>query len=159
MKKIWLAVAMVGTLGLVGYQIADAGPGWNGGMMEPGYMMGPGYGYGGGPQQGARALDEDAIKARDKFFEETKDLRKELTVKNAELSAVMNQEKPDEKKVAKLSGEIFDLRTQMREKAQESGLHNGYGPGAFGPGYCQNFGGGQGMGRGYGRHGYGHRRW
>lgn len=155
MKKIWLAVALVGTLSLVGYQIADAGPGWyGGGMMGSGYMMGPGYGCNNGPQAGGRALDEDAIKARDKFFEETNELRKEITMKNAEFTAVMNQEKPDEKKIAKLSGEIFDLRTQLREKAQKAGIRDG-----FGPGYCQNFCGGPGMGRGYGRHGYGHRGW
>lgn len=149
MKKTWLAVVAVVTMSVAGYQIANAGPGW-GGMMGPGYG---GYGncqnYGAGPQ--GQGLDEEALAKREKFFEETTDLRKQMAVKGAELEALMNQEQPDEKKVASLTGEVFDLRNQLRTKARESGIQRG-----FGAGYCNGpYGGGPGMGRGYGRGGCG----
>ena len=152
MKKTWLAVAVVIAIGTVGYQIADAGPGWPGGMMGHGYGYCQNYG---GPM-GQQALDEETIAKREKFFEETTELRKQLAVKHVELEALMNQENPDEKKVAKLAGETFDLRTQLRKTAQESGIQGG-----FGPNFCggRHHGGGPGMGWGRGHKGGGPRSW
>ena len=50
------------------------------------------------------------------FLEETKDTRKQLTVKRSERGALMSQDNPDEKKVAKLTGEIFNLKNLKDEK-------------------------------------------
>ncbi|MFA6498946.1 MAG: hypothetical protein WCV64_06390, partial [Desulfurivibrionaceae bacterium] len=83
---------------------------------------------------------EETLKAREKFFNETTELRKKIFSKKTELDAVMSGEKPDEKKAAKLSEELFDLRGQMRKTAQDAGLSQV----GFGPGFC----GGPGMGMG-----------
>lgn len=142
MKKIWLAVAMVGTLGLVGYQIADAGPGRHGGMMGSGNMMGPDCGMHQGQGACGQAFDEETIKAREKFFNDTTDLRKKIVTKRAEMAAVMNSETPDEKKAAKLSGELFDLRSEFHKKAEANNLTAGKGYFCGGPhrGGCGDMG-------------------
>ncbi|MFZ5775819.1 MAG: periplasmic heavy metal sensor [Thermodesulfobacteriota bacterium] len=127
MKKTLLAIAAIATIGLTGYQFAEARPGY-------------GPGNGNGPcAQGQ--LDEATTKARDKFFNDTAELRKKMTVKHAELNAVLAAATPDEKKAAKLSEELFDLRETMQKKAQESGIAGKL---------CGGFGGGMGMGMGMG---------
>jgi len=93
MKKTLLAVAAIATIGLAGYQLAEAQP-WGGG---PG--MGPGCAMMGGPGQGQGQMSEETLKAREKFFNETTDLRKKMFSKKTELDAVMSGEKPDEKKL------------------------------------------------------------
>lgn len=147
MKKTLLAIAVVATLGIVGYQVADAGPNGPGGygMMGQGYGM---MGAGSGPQ----GLDEQTLQAREKFFKETTELRKKMTAKRTELQAVMSGEKPDEKKAAKLSEELYDLREQMRAKALEGGITT-----AAGGYFCNGpYGaGGPGMGSGPRHHGWG----
>jgi len=135
MKKTLLAVAAIATIGLGGYQLADAQP-WGGG---PG--MGSGCAMMGGAGQGQGQMSEETLKARDKFFNETTDLRKKMVSKKTELDAVMSGEKPDEKKAAKLSEELFDLRDQMHKKAQEAGLVKA-GVGCGGPGMDMGMGSG-----------------
>ncbi len=74
------------------------------------------------------------------FFEETKETRKEIFVKRSELDALMSQDNPDEKKVAKLTGEIYDLHTLMDEKAGKAfgdSPRYGYGRGRGGNGNCR----------------------
>jgi Spy/CpxP family protein refolding chaperone len=129
MKKTLLAVAAIATIGLAGYQLAEAQP-WGGG---PG--MGPGCAMMGGAGQGQAQMSEETVKAREKFFSETTDLRKKMVSKKTELDAVMSGAKPDEKKAAHLSDELFDLRDQMHRKAQEAGLvQAGLGCGGMGMG-------------------------
>lgn len=136
MKKGFIVILAIMTVGFAGYRLADARP-WGGGMM------GDGGGYGncdncwGGSQQGQ--LDDESIKAREKFFSETEQLRKNLAVKQAEMTALMNRENPDEKKAAKLAGEIFELRSELHKKAAENGLNRSYGG-------CRGGGPGQGPG-------------
>lgn len=139
MKRALIAIAAVVSIGLLGLQMATAQPG---GMMGRG--MGPGYGPCGGP--GGKALTEEEIKAHDAFLDKTTELRKKLVMKRAEMKAVMHSENPDGKKAAKLSGELFELRNQLRQKAKESGLKTGYGNCGCG------MGGGMGGGMGHGRH-------
>lgn len=140
MKKTLLTIAVIATIGLSGYQFADAQPGGGYGYgMGPGYMMGQGY----GPQ-----VNEQTTKAQEKFFNDTKDLRKQLYTKRVELNAVLTSEHPDESKVAKLSGELFDLREAINQKATESGL-TGRGYGGY---FCNGPWGG---GHGHGMMGYG----
>ncbi len=133
MKKTVLVFAALATIGLGGYQLAEAKPG------GCGCGMGPGWGMMGGPGQGSVQMSEEDLKAKEKFYSETTELRKKMFSKKTELDAVMSGEKPDEKKAAKLSEELFDLRDQMQKKAQEAGLNKA----GFG---C----GGSGMGMGFG---------
>lgn len=128
-KKIFLAVVLVSAIGIAGLQAANAGP-WGGG---PHMWGGPScdgdcgqYGYN-------RSLQIDD-KARDAFLTETVELRKALAVKKAEKRALMLNDNPDPKKVADITGEIFELREKLQAKAQERGIDQpGYGRG---PGSC-----------------------
>lgn len=116
MKKTLLAVAAIATIGLAGFQLAEAQPSGGG----PG--MGPGGAMMGEQAQGQGQMSEEALKAREKFFNETTELRKKMFSKKTELDAVLSGENPDEKKAARLSEELFDLRDQMHKKAQEAGM-------------------------------------
>jgi Spy/CpxP family protein refolding chaperone len=128
MKKYLVAAALIGAIGFSGLSMANA----------------RGYGYGPGPGNGdcngGRSCDSWSSSEKDDekasaFFEETKEARKEIVVKRSELDALMRQDNPDEKKVAKLTGDLYDLQTTMQEKADkafEGRAGNGYGPG---PGY------------------------
>jgi len=78
-------------------------------------------------------MSEETLQAREKFFNETTELRKKMFSKKTELNAVMSGEKPDEKKAAKLSEELFELRDQMHKRAREAGLAQA-GLGCGGPG-------------------------
>lgn len=118
MKKTVLAVAATVMIGLAGYQFAEARPG--GGAQG----MGPGSAMMGGQMQSQGQMSEETMKAREKFFNDTTELRKKMFSKKTELEAVMRGEKPDEQKAAKLSEELFDLKDQMRKKAQDAGLAN-----------------------------------
>ena len=121
MKKTILSIALAATIALAGYQAAEAqlgtgaGPGAGPGI---GMMGGPGAGYG---RMGA-TLDEETIKARQQFYQETTDLRRQIVGKQAELRAVLSNQRPDEKKAARLAQELFDLRTEKHQKAQELGI-------------------------------------
>lgn len=127
MKKTVLAIAAAAMIGLAGYQLAEARP-WGGG---PG--MGADCATMGCQGQGQGQMSEEALKAREKFSNETTELRKKIFSKKTELDAVLRGEKPDEKKAAKLSEELFDLKDQMHKKAQEAGLAKA-GFGCGGPG-------------------------
>lgn len=116
MKKKFLAVAAaVGIgIGLAAWQPAEA-RGMGCGMgMEAGMM--------GGPMMGQGRLSEKDIQARQKFAADNTELRKKMMTKRAELEAVMAGNNPDEKKAAALSGELFDLREQIQQKAKEAGI-------------------------------------
>ena len=127
MKKYLVAAALIGAIGLSGISMANA-------RGNYGYGPGPGYGDCGGRYCDNWSPSEKDDEKRSAFFEETKELRKEIVVKRSELDALMRQDNPDEKKVAKLSGDLFDLRVQMEEKAEKTfeespGSGNGRGPG------------------------------
>lgn len=135
-KKIVLGIVLVSAFTVADMQSADAGP-WGGGPNEWGRSQcgecdGPGY-------RGQQQLDDKSIAARDAFLNETVALRKEITIKKAEKRALMHGDNPDAKRVAQLTGELFDLREQLQDKAQEKGLSKtdfgrGLGRGCPGPG-------------------------
>ena len=130
MKKYLLATALLATIGFTGFSLANA-------RGNYGYGPGPGYGDCGGPGycNNAAYLEKDNEKAT-AFYEETQDTRKQIIVKQSELDALMRQDNPDEKKVAKLAGEIYDLQSIMTAKADKAfGDNPGYGYGR-GRGYC-----------------------
>ncbi len=56
------------------------------------------------------------------FFADTKDLRKQMFVKQAEKKALLHSRTPDAEAIAKITGELFDLRATLQEKAKEAGL-------------------------------------
>ena len=138
MKKFLAVIALIVAMGFTGMSMANA----------RGYGCdGPGSGFGG--CNGGRYCDkwsspEKGDEKSAAFFEETKELRREIVVKRSELDALMLQDNPDEKKVAKLTGELYDLHTSMAEKADkafEGKAGKGYGPGAgSGCGNCDRGG-------------------
>ena len=139
MKKLLVISALVGTLGLAGYQVAAAngyGPGFGGGY---GYCGN--YGYGG---------TANFSKFRDASF----DIRKELATKQAELEALYRQDNPDAKQISSLTGDIVDLQNNLDKIAEKFEIDRGM----RGPGYAMGYGMGYGSGmmgyggRGYGRH-------
>ena len=115
--------------------------GWGGGhMMDygPGPMMGygPGSGYGPGPMMrgdgygphmrgygygnGPNISKEDAAKldaAREKFYNETKDLREQIENKRIDLRQELNKENPDSSKAATLQKELSKLESEFDQKA------------------------------------------
>ena len=121
MKKYLAAAALIGLMGFAGISMAN--PQGN-------------YGYGncGGPSYCDNwSYSENGDEKTSAFFEETKELRKQIVVKRSELDALMQQDNPDEKRVAGLTGELYDLQTQMQEKAGktfEGRAGYGYGPGS-----------------------------
>jgi hypothetical protein len=121
-KGYWLAIAAATLISLSGFTPADAGPGYGG------------RGFCGNCDQ-QQALSPEALQAREEFMAETTDIRKQLAVRKAELRALMAQQNPDEKRVAALTGETFDLHHQLRQKAADRGL-----PGQFGFKNCQQDG-------------------
>jgi len=130
MKKYVLAAALIGAIGFTSFSMADA---------RGNYGYGPGNSDCGGYGYCNNVANSDADNEKGAaFFEETKETRKEIYVKRSELDALMSQDNPDEKKVAKLTGEIYDLQTLMDEKATKvfGDKPYGYGRGRGGYGNC-----------------------
>lgn len=136
MKRLLIAVAMIGLLGFAGIQMASA---------HGGYAQGGGNGYCGDYSDGENTKDNKGNEVVEKFRSDTTDTRKSIIVKRSELRALMSQDNPDEKRVAQLTGEIFDLENELDKKATDAGITG-----------RSNFGHGPGMmwgnGRGNGRH-------
>jgi Spy/CpxP family protein refolding chaperone len=134
MKKYLVAAALIGAIGFTGFSMANA-------RGNYGYGPGPGYGNCGGFGYCNNGAISDADSEKETaFFEETKAERKEIVVKRSELDALMSQDNPDEKKVAKLTGEIYDLQTLLEEKADKAFSDSpryGYGRGRGGYGNCR----------------------
>jgi len=123
MKKYLAAAALVGAIGLSTITMANA---------RGNYGYGPGPGY--GDCNGGRYCDNWSFSEKDDekasaFFAETKEIRKEIVVKRSELDALMRQDNPDEKKVANLAGELYDLQNMMEEKAEKTFEGSPRGPG------------------------------
>ncbi|MBW6521584.1 MAG: periplasmic heavy metal sensor [Desulfoarculaceae bacterium] len=140
MKKTFVITALVVGLGFIGLQQASArGMGGFHGMGGQCLKGGPGYSQ----------LDEASKAKVDKFYGETQDLRKQMVMKSAEERALMSSTNPDSGKVAKLAGELFDLKTTLQAKAEAAGVQElmGCGVGCQGPGKGMrpHHGGGRGM--------------
>lgn len=114
MKKFLVVAALVGILCLVSFSLVSA---------RGNFRYGPGMGYGHGDDCGncnSWSFDGQDREKVDTFLKETLDTRKQLAVKSSERRALMSQENPDEKRVAKLTGEIFDLKNMLDEKAKDA---------------------------------------
>lgn len=94
----------------------------NGGHMRGygGHMMGPGYrsAYGDLDKGDYEKLE----KAREKFFDQTRDLRRELDEKRFALEKEWSQENPDTDKIKALQSDISALRSELDAKAMEHEL-------------------------------------
>ncbi len=141
MKKQIVALALIVGLSMATVASADWGRG--------------GRGYGNCPQvqgqmmqgQMVQQLDQATQDKIQQFFKDTQPLHKEMAMKRAEKQALMRSDNPDPQAVAKVTGELFDLRTAMHEKAEVAGVDQYVGPGSMGRG---GRGHGYGMGQGGG---------
>lgn len=117
MKKTLVIAALVVGFGFFGWQQASA----NWGMGGHGMGMGAGCPKGG---PGYAQLDQASKAKLDKYFDETKDLRRQLVMKHAEQRAILRTDNPDPAKAAKLAGEMFDLHSAMQAKAEAAGVED-----------------------------------
>ena len=133
MKKLVTAVAIISVISLAGIQIASA----HGGNYSNNYD------YCGSYSTDDRTINEKDAEAIEKFWAETNSVRKEIVVKRSELNALLRNDNPDEKKVAKLTGDLFDLETELEAKAEKTGIRGRY---AYdhGPGMMGTYGRGRG---------------
>lgn len=103
MKKIripvMLLLALTLTLGLAAASHARMG-------------MGMGMGMNLTPEQAGQMFD-----LRQKFMNETADLRKQMAIKRAELAALWKAENPDQNQIQAKQKEMNALRDQMQERA------------------------------------------
>jgi len=117
--------------------------------------------YGAWQGYGGQQVDVNALR---QFQKETLPMRDELQAKGLELRNESLKESPDQARIAKLRGEIGDLRARIQSAAEEKGLPGwGYGGGMRG-GYWGGrgcgmrgpaWGYGRMMGDGYDGRGYG----
>ncbi len=114
MKNKLIIVVLIAGLGLIGLQQASATGRDGGGYGADCSCKGYGAGY---PQ-----LDEVTKAKVDTFRADTKALRKQIVMKRAERKALMSSQTPDATAVAKVAGELFDLKAEMSEKANAAGL-------------------------------------
>lgn len=146
MKKHIVAIVLVAGLSIATVASANFGRGWNGDGNCP--MMGVPMMQGQMMQQMDPAIKEKVIK----FFKDNQALQKQIVMKQAERRAIMQSDKPDPQVAAKVAGELFDLRSEMCDKAEAAGVSQYIGPmggkGLRGPG--SRMGRGQGMGNGPG---------
>lgn len=109
-KKKILIVAMVASLGLAGLQQVSA-RGWNDGDCDC-YNNNARY----------QTLDESTKTKIEAFQASSLQLRKQMAMKRAEKTALLEAQTPNPQAVSKVAGEIFDLRQAIKEKANEAGL-------------------------------------
>lgn len=147
-----LAVALVATIAMA----------W-GPRFGPGFAGGQGFGIAGPPFANLTPEQSSQIQAlRDAYLKEIAPLQQQLLAKGRELTNPWSTPNPDPAAITATQKEIFDLRSQLQEKANQFRLEMqkllpadqqasigpwaGFGPGpAFGPG----FGSGRGFGPGF----------
>jgi zinc resistance-associated protein len=133
MKKIMTAAALLGAISLAGIQTASAHGGYYSNNSD----------YCGSYSTDDRTLTNTDAEAIEKFRTDTKSVRKEIVVKRSELNALLRNDNPDERKVAALTGELYDLESEFEEKAGKTGVRSRY---AYdhGPGMMGTYGRGRG---------------
>jgi hypothetical protein len=115
MKKVLTAAAIISLLSFAGIKAVSAHGGYNNN-----------YGYCGSYEAYDNANTEKEIETLEKFRTETSSIRKEIVVKRSELNALLRNDNPDEKKVAKLTGDLYDLEVELEAKAEETGARSRY---------------------------------
>ena len=127
LRKSWLLLILTLALSLGIASFAWAGHGMGGGCgMGPGMgggcgmgpgMMGQGMGHGMclmnlTPEQAGQAFD-----MRQKFMNDTRELRKQMLVKRAELRELWKAKDPDKAKIEAKQKEVNAVRDQLQAKA------------------------------------------
>lgn len=133
MKKTVTVAALLGVLTLAGIQAVSAHDGRYYGND------GNGRGYCGNYDADRTGISEKEQAVLEKFKEDTSTLRKDIVVKRSELNALMRQNNPDETKVAKLTGELYDLETDLDKKAEAAEIDAPFAD-RHGPGMMQGYG-------------------
>ena len=123
MKKILTITALIGAISLAGIQIVSA--------------------HGNYYNNNHGNFSEKETEAIEKFQAETNSVRKEIVVKRSELNVLLRNDNPDERKVAKLTGQLYDLEIEFEAKVETTDLRGRY---AYdhGPGMMGNYGWGRG---------------
>lgn len=158
LKTILLITLIVS---LTGATSAFAYRGMGGGMGMGGGRMGQHWGFMNlTPEQAGQVFD-----LRQKFMNDTAELRKNMMVKGAELAQLWKAETPDEAAILAKVKELSALKAQFMEKAVAHrlalkkiapqamgpgpmwgpGAGPGFGPGGFGPGKGKGMGPGAGF--------------
>lgn len=101
--------------------------------------------------QAFQNLDEATQAEVKQFYADNQALLKEIAMKRAEKRALMRSDNPDPKAAAKVTGEMFDLRTTLQLKADEAGVAQYIGPMGMGFGKMNGRGGHGGYGRHHGQ--------
>ncbi len=133
MKKLITAAALISVISLAGIQIASAHGGYYSNNSD----------YCGSYSTDDRTLTNTDAETIKKFRTDTKSVRKEIVVKRSELNALLRNDNPDERKVAALTGELYDLESEFEEKAEKTGIRNRYSYN-HGPGMMGTYGRGRG---------------
>ncbi len=144
MKKAIAALALAATIGLFGFQQAEAqrgSMGWGGGPAAADCFRGGNI----------EAMDAETKKTYNAFMEETYDLRKEMFSLREQMRALRFADSPDQQAIDEVADKMFDIRSQIQAKADELGWQGGPGIGCDGSGPGNGMGCGKGMGRGCGR--------
>jgi len=134
MKKIVTVAAILSVIGFASYQAASA---------HGNYYNKGDYGYCGSFTTDGSTYNKEDAEAIEKFQTETSAIRKEIVVKRSELNALLRNDNPDEKNVAKLTGDLYDLEAELETKAEAAGIdnRNAY---RSGPGMMRGYGWGPG---------------
>ncbi len=145
MKKQIIALSLI--IGLTMATAASANWGRGGGrgyggcgdcpQLQGQMMQGPMF----------QQLDQATQEKIQQFFKDTQALHKQMAMKRAEKQALMQSDQPDPQAVAKVTGEMFDLRQTIHEQAETAGVDQYIGPGSRGFGGRGPGCGGQGFGR------------
>jgi len=105
---------MMGYGGGYGGHMMGYGGGYGGQMMGPGY--GPGYGE-------LSKEDNDKLEAaREKFFDQTRELREKMDDKGYALQKELDQPTPDRDKLKALQGDLSQLQSQFDAYALDYNL-------------------------------------
>ena len=114
LRKTAVIVGLVCVFGVVFAGQQALARGWGGG---------PGGGYNcpwsGQPYYQMNEADRAKV---DAFRNDTLELRRQIAMKRAEKMALFHQQNPDPAAVAKVEGELFDLRTEMQKEARAAGV-------------------------------------
>jgi len=135
--SIVVLLALTLTLGLAASSWAGPGGGGNGWGMKGAMNL--------TPDQAGKFFD-----LKEKFRNDTADLRKQMMVKHAELAALKKAEKPDQAAIDAKQKELKALWDQMKEKRTAFQAEAGKISPELAKGCGRGMGGGMGHGRGMG---------
>ena len=126
-------------LAILGLGLMTADPAWAGPWGRGGWGTGANL----TPEQAGQVFD-----LRQKFFNDTADLRRQMMEKQAELAALWNSQNPDQSQISAKQKELWALREQLQAKAATHRTEVGQiAPAGYGPGLGRGLAGGKGRGR------------